>query len=252
MRTNVLLLVVLLLVGCQSSPDSADAIEQESEQEMVEKSTSESTQPGRPDPTIPSGENNAVPENWIVRTDGSSEDVTIGSDKETADIFFVNMTPGWHITSGPAAIYYHPSSTAEGFYTAKMAVHLFDPGQRNEAFGLFMGGNKLDEDDLVYDYFLIRNTGEYLIKRRTGSDTEMIQDWTAHESIKRYTADSEDSVLNELVVEVRENEVGFFINGEEVTALPVSRVRTNGIVGLRVNHALNLHISDLEVVDQEG
>ena len=112
-----------------------------------------------------------------------------------------------------------------------------------------VGGANLDADDQVYDYFLIRNSGEYLIKRRTGGETELIQDWTPHESILRYTAESESSVLNELSVDVRENEVGFGINGEEVAAVPVSDIRTDGVVGLRVNHALNLHVSNLEVVN---
>ncbi|MBX2822069.1 MAG: hypothetical protein KTR29_20415 [Rhodothermaceae bacterium] len=245
MRAIVLFMVSLLLVSCQSNPESADAVEQDvSEPDVVESSTLT-----RPDPNVPSGENNAVPEDWVVRLDRPSEEVTIGADAESADIFFVNMTPGWHITSGPSAIYYHPASTASGTYTAKAGIHLFDPGERTEAFGLFVGGANLDADDQVYDYFLIRNSGEYLIKRRTGNDTELIQDWTSHEAIVRYTAESEASVLNELTVNVRENEVGFGINGEEVAAVPVSEIRTDGMVGLRVNHALNLHVSNLEVVN---
>ena len=245
MRAIVLFMVSLMFLSCQSNPESADAVEQE----VVEPDVVESSALTRPDPNAPSGEENAVPENWIVRLDRPSEDVTIGADAETADIFFVNMTPGWHITSGPSAIYYHPASTASGTYTAKAGIHLFDPGERTEAFGLFVGGANLDADDQVYDYFLIRNSGEYLIKRRTGSETELIQDWTPHESILRYTAESESSVLNELSVDVRENEVGFGINGEEVAAVPVSDIRTDGVVGLRVNHALNLHVSNLEVVN---
>ena len=246
MRTLVLYVATLLFVGCQSSPESADAVDQDLTEEQVVESTQKTS---RPDPNVPSGENNAVPEDWVVRLDRPSADVTIGADEDTADIFFVNMTPGWHITSGPAAIYYHPASTAEGEYAAKMEVHLFDPGQRNEAFGFFIGGSNLDADNLVYDYFLIRNSGEYLIKRRSGNETEMIQDWTPHKSIIRFTADSEGSALNELAVEVRGEDVGFSINGEEVIALPASDIMSDGVVGLRVNHALNLHVSNLEIMD---
>lgn len=246
MRTIVLCIATFLFIGCQSSPESADAGEQDMAEEQVVESTQENS---RPDPNVPSGENNAVPVDWMVRLDRPSDDVTIGADKDAADIFFVNMTPGWHVTSGPAAIYYHPASVAEGEYAANMDVHLFDPGQRNEAFGFFIGGSNLDGEDLVYDYFLIRNSGEYLIKRRNGSETEMIQDWTSHESINRYTAESEGSVLNELSVEVRSEDVGFRINGEEVVALSASDIMSDGVVGLRVNHALNLHVSNLEIVD---
>ena len=248
MRTLVLCLICFVLVGCQSNPETADA----GAQEEVEQAVSEASQNARPDPNVPSGENNAVPENWLVRLDRPSEDVVIGDNQDTADIFFVNMKPGWHITSGPAAIYYHPASVANGLYSAKLEVHLFDPGQRNEAYGFFIGGDNLEEENQVYDYFLIRNSGEYLIKRRNGDETEMIQDWTPHESILRYTAESESSVLNELSIDVREGEVGFSINGVEVASKPASEIKTEGVVGLRVNHALNLHVSNLEVVDQEG
>lgn len=243
MRTILLCIATLVFIGCQPSPESADA----TEGAEAEESAVMSEPLSRPDPNAPLGEENTVPPDWIVRFDQPSDDITIGADKEASDIFFVTMTPGWHITSGPAAIYYHPASTAEGTYAAKLGVHLFDPGERNEAFGFFIGGEQLDGADLAYDYFLIRNTGEYLIKRRRGDQTELIQDWTAHEAINRYMSDTESPVLNELAVNVNGESVGFMINGVEVTSVPVTDVKTDGVVGLRVNHALNLHISNLEV-----
>lgn len=248
MRTIVLLVCSLVLAGCQPSSESADAGDQV---EAVEEVT-ENTPSSRPDPNAPVGGENVVPPDWVVRLDRPSEDVTIGADSDAADIFFVNMSPGWHITSGPSAIYYHPASTASGAYSAKLDVYLFDPGERNEAFGMFVGGENLDADNQAYDYFLIRNTGEYLIKRRLGSETEVIQDWTAHEAIKRYTAESESSVLNALSVAVDSETVTFFINDMEVTSVPAASVNTDGVVGLRVNHALNLHVSNLAVTDQDG
>lgn len=124
----------------------------------------------RPDPQNP-GPDQEVPADWRVVLDRPSDDVVISADQETADIWFVNMKPGWHITSGPAAIYFHPGSTASGDYRAELAIHLFDPGQRQrEAFGLFIGGSDLEGDGRAYDYFLLRNTGEYLIKRRSGEE----------------------------------------------------------------------------------
>jgi len=65
----------------------------------------------RPDGTTPQGENLKVPIGWELRLDRPNPDVIIGDDIETADIYFVNMTPGWHIKTGPAAICYHPENT---------------------------------------------------------------------------------------------------------------------------------------------
>lgn len=202
----------------------------------------------RPDPLQPEGENLATPPGWVVRPDVGHEGATVGADS-TADIFFVNMTPGWHVTTGPAAILYHPASTAEGAFRAQTTLYLFDPGDRLEAFGLFVGGQHLDGDAIAYDYFLIRNSGEFLIKRREGETTTEIHPWTPHEAIATFGPETESSVPNTLGVEAGEAEVAFLINGQEVARLPRSAVRTDGVVGLRVNHALNLHVEDFRVSD---
>ena len=66
----------------------------------------------------------------------------------SGDIRFVNMTPGWHVTTGPRVILYHPAARAEGDFRATATMHLFAPGQRNEAYGLFVEG----EADMVLSY----------------------------------------------------------------------------------------------------
>ena len=248
MRAIIFCFVGLIFIGCQSRPESADA----NEDILNEEPIVEPEQLSRPDPNAPSGEEGTVPSDWVVLLDQPSDEVIVGADPDASDIFFVTMTPGWHVTSGPAAIYYHPASIAQGSYYVKLDVHLFDPGQRNEAFGFFVGGENLEATDLAYDYFLIRNSGEFLIKRRRGDQTELIQNWTSHNAINRYKTESESPVLNELLLEVVGDSIGFMINGEEVVSMPASQIKTNGIVGFRVNHALNLHVSNLEVINQEG
>jgi len=37
------------------------------------------------------------------------------------------------------------------------------------------------------------------------------------------------------------------VNGQEVATLPRADLAVDGVVGIRVNHALNLHVSRLEV-----
>jgi len=208
----------------------------------------------RPDPATPDGENMNVPKTWKVRLDqgghgADGHQAAIGADPETADIYFVNMTPGWHITTKPAAIFYHPASTAEGAYRAETVIHLFDPQGRNEAFGLFIGGKDLEGADQTYDYFVIRNSGEFLVKRRAGAETTELVPWTPHPAIATFGEDTEVSVPNTLTVEAGPEEVVFRINGEEATRLPRADVQTDGVVGLRINHRLNVHVEDLSVSD---
>ena len=202
---------------------------------------------GQPDPQNPEGDNLTTPPTWNVRLDRPNPDATIGAEEGEVDIFFVNMTPGWHITTGPAAIFYHPESQAEGNYRIDATIHLFDPGERREAYGVFMGGQNLDGDNIEYDYFLLRNTGEFLIKRRTGAETSLIVNWTTSDAVVNFEPGTEGSVKNKLSVEVTKAEVAFYVNDMWVARVVRDEVRTSGIVGLRINHALNVHVSDLSV-----
>lgn len=204
----------------------------------------------RPDAATPQGENLAVPKGWSFRLDRPNADVELISDGNPghSNIYFVNMTPGWHITTGPAAILYHPALRAEGKYRAEAKIHLFPPGERNEAFGIFVGGTNLDADDQSYLYFLIRKTGDFLIKRRSGASTSVVKEWTANPAIMPYTSDAEGSVGNVLALESGDDDLTFFVNGEQVARVPRGDLPVDGLVGLRVNHALNVHVEDLKVV----
>ena len=200
-----------------------------------------------PDPDQPVGENLQVPPDWTVRLDRPDDAVVVGADADAADIFFVAMVPGWHITTGPRAIFHHPGSRAAGDFRIESQIHLFDPGERTEAFGLFFGGSGLDGDEPNYDYFVLRNSGEFLLKRRSGEATEVLQDWTASEAIVTFGPETEGTATNVLAIEARGPEVVFSVNGTEVARRSRDDVRTDGLVGFRVNHHLNLHISTLSV-----
>jgi hypothetical protein len=201
----------------------------------------------RPDPENPVGENLQVPPDWHVRLDAPDPAVTIGADAATADIRFVAMTPGWHITTGPRAIFWHPGSTTAGDFRAEAQIHLFPPGEHNEAYGLFFGGSGLDGDAPTYDYFVLRRSGEFLIKRRRGDATEVIRDWTPHDAIVPYSAETEGTATNTLAIVALGSRVSFEVNGVTVAELSRDDVATEGLLGLRVNHHLNLHVSTLSV-----
>ncbi|MEM7415278.1 MAG: hypothetical protein AAF389_07265 [Gemmatimonadota bacterium] len=181
------------------------------------------------------------PDGWLTRfdRDGATE----------ADVeMFVDMPPGWHVTTGPAGIFWEPANTASGDFRAEMEVFLFDPEGRREAFGIFLGGRGLESSGQEYTYFLLRDGGEYIIKRREGSDAPTVRPWTAHESIVGYADRGDDaSARNTLTVEARGEEVVFSVNGDPVATLSRSEVPVDGVFGFRVNHRLNLHISKLEV-----
>ncbi|MDH3290256.1 MAG: hypothetical protein OEO20_01620 [Gemmatimonadota bacterium] len=178
------------------------------------------------------------PADWKVRFDRPAEESAIE---------FVTMRPGWHVTTGPAAILYLPANLARGTYRARAVVHLF-PGERREGYGIFVGGQHLEDDNQTYTYFLLRKDGRFLIKRRAGTETPVLVPWTAHEGIVPHDG-GEGTVKNVIEIAVGPETVGFLVNGQEVASLPRDQVDTEGVVGLRVNHALNLHITEL-VIEQ--
>lgn len=180
------------------------------------------------------------PDGWLTRFDqaGASE-----ADLE----MFVEMPPGWHVSTGPAGIFWTPANTISGDFRAEMEVYLFDPQGRREAFGIFLGGRNLEGPDQEYTYFLLRDGGQYIVKRREGDEAPTVRPWTSHSAIRSFADRGDDaSVQNVLAVEARGDTVRFFVNGTEVTSVPRAEVGVDGVFGFRVNHALNLHVSRLE------
>lgn len=202
-----------------------------------------------PDPENPRGENLQVPDGWRFRLDSPSESAELVADEEPQgdDVRFVNMTPGWHVTTGPRVVLYHPGARAGGDFRASVTTHLFPPGERNEAYGIFVGGRDLDGPDQRYLYFLVRRSGEYLVKLRDGDSTRELVGWTAHDAVVPYTDETGETADNALTVEARGDSLRFSVNGQRVTSLARDGLPVDGLVGFRVNHRLDLHISDFSI-----
>ena len=66
------------------------------------------------------------PDGWKVRFDRA------GSTESELGMF-VAMPPGWHITTGPAGIFWDPALSATGNFRAEMEVFLFDPEEIGRA-----------------------------------------------------------------------------------------------------------------------
>jgi hypothetical protein len=156
----------------------------------------------------------------------------------------VKMAPmggGVHFMTGPAAgIYYRPADRKSGAYTARAEFRQMEPAAHPEAYGIFIGGSDLDGAGQKYTYFVIRQDGKYLLKRRAGAATPTLVDWTDSPSIHK--ADASGRMTNTLAIEVGADTVRFLVNGAEVTSAATSKVDAAGIAGLRINHNLNVHV----------
>ena len=173
-----------------------------------------------------------LPTGWKGRLDSG--------DKTMAGVKAMQMGGGVHFMTGPAGIYYKPGDKASGAYETSATFTQMAPAAHPEAYGLFIGGADLDGAAQKYTYFIVRQDGKYMIKRRAGNDTPTVVDWTDSAAIRKPGADGKMS--NTLAVQVAADKVHFLVNGTEVTAVDASKVDTAGTPGLRVNHNLNVHI----------
>src|SRR5699024_12027516 len=122
-----------------------------------------------------------------------------------------------------------------------------EKGKYPEAYGLFTGGKNLQEENQQYLYFLVRQDGKYLIKRRTGAETETIVDWTESEAVQPMDDDT-GPTENRLEIKKEESGIAFLINGQEVERMGLSELSyLEGRDGLRVNHNLNGEVEQCEV-----
>lgn len=180
------------------------------------------------------------PRGWQVRYDQGAH-AAHGADS----VAFAQMTPGFHATTGgSAAIMWHNDSSATGDFTVESTMFLFPTkGRDREGYGLIVGGAELGGAGQRYTYFLLRNDGKFLVKQRAGEQTSTLTDWTALPAIARQSG--EEPVKNVLRVEAKGATVRFLVNGAEAVALPRAQAKPDGVFGVRMNHAVNAHVSSV-------
>jgi hypothetical protein len=160
---------------------------------------------------------------------------------------FMNMGSGVHVmtTGAGFAIFWQPESTAEGDFSISATFTQMERSGHANAYGIFLGGSDLQGAGQQYSYFMLRQGGEFLIKKRMGEDLPTLVDWTANDAVN--DLDANGSSTNMLTVEASGDTVRFLVNGTEVSTQPRSEVDTDGITGLRVTHLLNVHVSGLNL-----
>ena len=201
--------------------------------------TAQSASSGKDDPDKPVRGGGSLPAGWSARPD---------REGQAGNIKFVTMEPGYHLTLGPATILYRQKDNAKGPFHTLAKFSQMKKLKHSEGYGLFMGGQSLAGKDQKYTYFLVRDDGSYLIKRRDGENTsEVSKGWTKHAAVKKSDAEGKATNLLEIDAKQNPNKVDFKVNGQTVHSTPASDMNIKGIVGLRVNHNLDVHIEDVDL-----
>jgi hypothetical protein len=194
---------------------------------------------GANDPTHKAAGGGSLPAGWAGRTDRATD--------KLSDAKFVTMGPGYHVTSGPAAIYWNPKNVTSGPFVASTTVTQTKAPTHPEAYGIFFMGKDLDTPQQNYAYFLVRGDGKYLVNHRAGADVHKIVPWTENAAVHK--ADANGKATNVLTVDAsKADSVRLLVNGTQVAALAASHLgKTDGLVGLRVNHNLDVHVGGLTI-----
>jgi opacity protein-like surface antigen len=180
----------------------------------------------------------AAPAGWTVRADKG--------DAKNAKV--VSMGQGLHLTLGPAIILYRADTRGSGPFHTLARFTQTKPSEHAEGYGLFVGGQELDGAAQKYLYFLVRQDGNYLIKRRDGEKTtDVSKGWVQHAAVKR--PDAKGSATNLLEVDNKRDpsKLVFLVNGQEVYRTDSKGMALDGIVGIRANHNLDLHVEGFDV-----
>jgi hypothetical protein len=196
-----------------------------------------------PDPDVRAAGTGVLPAGWTLRLDSPAADPTAAS--------FTSMAPGWHVTTGPAAIFYRSADVATGEYVVNAVMHQTKAPAHPEAYGIFLGGLDLETPSQAYLYFLVRGDGKFMVKHRQGADLHRIVDWTDDPAIAKQ--DAAGTATNALTVRVDADSVRFLVNAKPVQAFPRTIMKVvDGQAGVRVNHNLDVHISRFDVVRGSG
>lgn len=183
-----------------------------------------------------------MPAGWMAHLDRA--------DANLSDLMFMAMDGGYHVTTGPAVILWNPANNvAGGNFTAHATFAQTKAPMHPEAYGLFIAGNNLSGTAPEYMYFIVRGDGKFMVRHRAANgDLHTIQEWTENAAIHKQN--EQGQATNQLSVEGGDWGVRFKVNGTQVVEYLTANVpylKTPGQVGLRVNHNLDVHVSDFGV-----
>jgi hypothetical protein len=177
-----------------------------------------------------------APEGVMMRVDRST------NPEDPDDVPEVTITAvgdGFQVSTGPAVMLWEEDQRASGNYTLSGRFTLFEPSGHRNYYGLVFGGRNLVSENQWYLYFMIAQTGEFVvINRIDNANTNLIVNHTEHSAIQRPAASGRS--VNDLAVRINGDQIEFVVNGTVVHATERSGplLDTNGLYGVRVNHVL--------------
>jgi len=173
-----------------------------------------------------------------------AQEIERGSALENAKLSEENGV--FHVTTGPAVVYWKTENTASGNYTVMATFQ--EPEFRTlsghpHPYGVFIGGNDMGTESQSLLYCAAYGTGKFIVR---GFGPEPFQmngrRGEAHDAINE-AADVGESVSQDIAVMVSDEKVECSINGTVVASYATSELlgegklkSTDGVYGFRFGH----------------
>jgi hypothetical protein len=202
---------------------------------------------GNPDPDKKVAGGGTMPPGWTARLEDANASI--------ANVKFVTMGPGLHFTTGPAGIYWRDADAVTGsFHTVATFTQTKAP-THPEAFGIFVAGKNLKDSTASYVYLIVRGDGMFSIRQGgpAGSrSTDLTtgggrNGWLANAAVAKQ--DSAGKATNKLEIsgDAATKKLTFKVNGQTVHEIDAPGGTVAGLVGIRMNHNLDVHVADFAV-----
>jgi hypothetical protein len=183
---------------------------------------------------------------WQGKADpGNKQGLTANDSK------FAPEGTGFHITTGPAAVYWNPANTAKGDFTVKATFK--EPKQtinHPHPYGVFIGGSQLDTDTPSMLYCVAYRDGTFTVRQFTAGKPSQVVRKTPHEKVAK-AAGPEAEVTQEVALSVKGPKVECTVNGASVWSADKSEIpglaTTDGLTGIRVSHNSDATVSGFAV-----
>jgi hypothetical protein len=167
------------------------------------------------------------------------------------DSKFAAMGGGFHVQTGPAALYWNPANTAKGDYTVKASFkESANKADHPHPYGIFIGGSKLDTDTPSVLYCAAYGNGTVLVRGFSGGKVFTPVRRAPNDAAKK--ADASGTVTQDIAWSVKGDKAECMVNGAVVASLnkadivgPDKLDSTDGVYGLRIAHNIDVMVTGL-------
>jgi hypothetical protein len=169
----------------------------------------------------------------------------------TSDSKFEKQGNAYHVTTGPASVYWNPANVAKGDFSVKATFR--EPKQtfsHPHPYGIFIGGSNLDSDQPNLAYCVAYRDGTFLVRGFSGGSVTTFAKRQPNEAVHK-AASTDAEVTQEVGWNVKDGRAECVINGTVVAGFDKSEITgpgklesTDGVVGLRFTHNTDVIVTN--------